>query len=483
MHLRFLAVGVLAVAGSCGDDGPTPPGDRVVRVELVAGDTIGLVGAVLALTARAFDAAGAPVADPAFEWSTSDTLRARVDADGRVTLGPLAGRAVITAQSGTATDSLALRGVFEGTVKWSVTFGDSFPVIGGPALGADGTVYVLTRPRPNLREEAYLRALSPRGGLLWSTGPLDRTGANGHLVGPDGTIYVTGRTVRAFDPAGTLRWEHPLLGASAAVFIFGALTDQGTLIVAGEDSPLSLDLVTGDTVWAGPVSAFGGWLVPPTVAGPRAYLKLEEDSVFQVDLPAGALIAFVPDPDTALDKRSFGVGPVVAGDRVYVPLAYRLAAFDTTGAQVFLTPQRGRGVSEPVITRDGRLIVQEQAGMRGLAPDGSQLWLAPGRRARWSWHGGPALATGDVLYLATIDGFYAYNVAPNNVSLRWGFQVQDGTGANMPFTGAPVIAPDGTVYSYTDTHLYAFWANRPPEPESPWPMWRHDAQRTGFVPR
>lgn len=59
--------------------------------------------------------------------------------------------------------------------------------------------------------------------------------------------------------------------------------------------------------------------------------------------------------------------------------------------------------------------------------------------------------------------------------------VADSAGVAQAFEGAPAIAPDGTVYTWTSTHLYAFWGSAPPEPDSPWPMWRHDAQRTGWA--
>ena len=57
----------------------------------------------------------------------------------------------------------------------------------------------------------------------------------------------------------------------------------------------------------------------------------------------------------------------------------------------------------------------------------------------------------------------------------------DSAGVAQAFVGSPAIAPDGTVYTFTGTHVYAFWGARPPEPDSPWPMWRHDAQRTGWA--
>jgi len=41
--------------------------------------------------------------------------------------------------------------------------------------------------------------------------------------------------------------------------------------------------------------------------------------------------------------------------------------------------------------------------------------------------------------------------------------------------------PDGTVYTRASIHVYAFFGPAPPEPDFPWPIWRHDAERTGWA--
>lgn len=57
----------------------------------------------------------------------------------------------------------------------------------------------------------------------------------------------------------------------------------------------------------------------------------------------------------------------------------------------------------------------------------------------------------------------------------------DSAGRPQRFLGAPAIGPDGTVYASTSTQVYAFYGPTGPDPNSPWPMWRHDAQRTGWA--
>jgi outer membrane protein assembly factor BamB len=128
-------------------------------------------------------------------------------------------------------------------------------------------------------------------------------------------------------------------------------------------------------------------------------------------------------------------------------------------------------------------------GLQAVNPDGTTRWYR--REHLWrdgfgygwttdpqsSSYGGAALADGVIVYAAGKGGHYAYDVTGTPV---WSYTA-DSAGTWQPFLGSPAIAPDGTVYSYTSTHVYAFWASAPPEPNSPRPMWRHDARRTGWA--
>jgi hypothetical protein len=477
--VALAALAALA-AVACSPDGTRPPPPvPVVRVTITAPDTAGLIGRTLTLNATAYDSAGAPVPGATFSWrALFNSTRGTVDSLGQVRLGPSGGDFLVAATepvSGRA-DTVGLHAAREGELKWVLALGDSTSNVGGPALGPDGTISVLTLPNPSGAELADLHLVSSYGRELWRL-RLDRTGYNAHLTGPDGTIYVAGRTVRAISPLGAIRWSHIMWGASAAVFITAALAPGGPLVVAGENSPLALDLATGDTVWGGPVSPIGAWLVPPTIAGGTVWIKKTEDSLYAFNLATGQIGRRIADADSGGDKRTFGVGPVPVGGTVYLPLKYRLAAVDTSGVLQWLTPGRGTGVSEPVIDGNGRLFVQTQDGLVARdALTGAQLWLRNAGRPRWGWYGGPALAQGGTIYCAALDGFYVYNTGG---TLLWSYQTNEAGANPVPFTGAPVIAPDGTVYTYTDTALYAFWGLYQPEPNSPWPMWRHDAQRTG----
>jgi outer membrane protein assembly factor BamB len=166
---------------------------------------------------------------------------------------------------------------------------------------------------------------------------------------------------------------------------------------------------------------------------------------------------------------------------------------DTTGVEVGLGPTFGSGITEPAIAANGTLFVQRSnsPGTRAHNPVTATLWV---RRpeSRWSWAGGPALAAGGTLYVAAFDGFYAFAVADTGASVRGRYPTDPGD--SLVFVGAPLIGPDGTVYTFTSCdfgrdiepcsdELIAFWEDKPVDPDSPWPMWRHDARRSGQAHR
>jgi len=480
-----LAVGLLGAA--CGEPtGPLPP----VTLELTATDTIQVTGGTLTFTAVARDSTGAVVPGVAITWSVSEPGRGQITAGGVFTGGPAVGTLYVQAAvlgAGLA-ESLAVRVVLPGTVKWMWAMSDvggvTMPDIGGPALGHDGTIHVVTvRPPQAQPWFATLVALTPAGALAWSV-PLEGVDHNSPLVTPAGAVLVAGQRVYAVEPDGTVRWQ-ALMEANHPGFKSAAIGD-GVAFVAHGYNLSALTLATGDTLWQSVRAPLSDWLVPPTVVGSAVvYAKHTADTLFAFRPSDGTVLRTYPDPNDTL-YATFGAGPVPVGARLYLPTWNRLAAFDTAGPLVWLSETVALGVSEPAISADGVLFVQNSRwGLQAINPDGTTRWYR--RRAlpdgnwweapRWNWYGGPALAEGGIIYGASRQGVFAYDTAGIH---RWDY-VADSAGVAQAFIGAPAIAPDGTVYTWTSTHVYAFWASGPPEPNSPWPMWRHDAQRTGWA--
>jgi hypothetical protein len=370
-------------------------------------------------------------------------------------------------------------------VKWrwaAAEVGGKMMNLGGPTLGTDGVLYVLVQTGRFPDYPGTVVAFGPDGTVQWSQPLVDVSICNGIVVTP-GTeqLWIAGKRLYLLSPDGQILWDtvravdpDPEVGPD---FLGGAASSE-MLVAAWGKHVIAYDAADHAFRWVSQLAPYVSWLVPPTVTTEGHVLaKRTADTLFVFHGLTGQILRTFQDPDTGVDKRVFGTGAVPVGDRYYLPTVQRLAAYDTSGALVWLTEDTGYGMTEPAVGPDGILYVQTRGfGLQARNPDGTVRWSRGG--GPWaSWHGGPALAQGGILYAAGADRFYAYDTAG---SLLWQY-VADSAGVNQPFLGSPAIAPDGTVYTWTETHVYAFWGSAPPEPNSPWPMWRHDAQRTGWA--
>jgi outer membrane protein assembly factor BamB len=353
------------------------------------------------------------------------------------------------------------------------------PNLGGPALALDGTVYVLVDTGDWPDFPGTLVALTPKGEVVWST-PLTQVDAcTGVVVVPgSGRLWLVGKRAYLLAPTGEVLWDTLPYTEPIPDFKAGAATTDLLVGTMGE-RPIAFRAADHAFLWEGPYAPLISWLVPPTITadGQRVLAKRTRDTLFVFDALDGTILQRFLDPDTGVDMRVFGRGTVPVGDRYYLPTWSRLAAYDTAGPLLWLTEATGRGVTEPAVGPDGTLYVQNRRhGLGALNPDGTLRWSQFYAQPRWSWLGGAALAQG-IIYAAGSDRFWAVST---NGTVLWTFSA-DSAGVAQPFEGSPAIAPDGTVYTWTSTHVYAFWGPAPPEPDSPWPMWRHDAQRTGWA--
>jgi hypothetical protein len=473
-----LAAGLLL--GACGEPlGPVP-----VALVLTASDTITVTGATLKFSVRPVDSAGAVVPGGPIFWSVDDTLKGQVSVWGGFTARD-SGRTWVRARlaSPPLAESVAVQIVPPGTVKWTwaaAAVGGVMPTLGGPALASDGTVYVLVETGGYPDFPGTLVALAPDGTVRWTRPLLQVSVCNGVVVMP-GTerLWVVGKAAYLIAPTGEVVWDTladpevipDFLGGAATTDLLAAAWGKHVVVYRASDHA---------RLWTSPEAPFISWLVPPTfTADGRLLVKHTRDTLFVFRATDGQLLRFFLDPDTNLDNRVWGVGTVPVGGRYYLPTRARLAAFDSAGPLLWLTGNVGYGMSEPAVGPDGMLYVQNARwGLQVIDPvDGTSPWYRGQVGAPLSYYGGPALGKGGIIYAAGQAGFYAYDAGG---TLRWSHMV-DSAGTWQAFLGAPAIAPDGTVYTFTSTQVYAFWAAAPPEPDSPWPMWRHDAQRTGWA--
>jgi len=480
-------------------EGLVNPQARVARIQIVTPDSDVLIGHTLQLGIRAFSSAGAEVPAPAVRWESGDPGFVTVDSSGLVTatLYSLAGSFPVyaTAVPAGLADTFRIRVHLWGEVKWRVPLGLA-PVMGGPAQGPDGTLYVLGELDTVSFAAATLFAVTPGGHVKWQQRLAQVNATNFPIVGSDGTVYVVGQYVWAFNADGSLRWSitaRPNV-RDAPDMHEGALSADGVLFAAMGDSLFAFRAATGDTLWVGLPAPNLGWVVPPSVSadGHTLYLAWSGEAFYAFDASTGARRWALTDPDSAQFLVTYGNGPAVYGGLILVHRWGQLMALDTSGTPLGLAPDVGE-LSEPAIAEDGTLYGQtyaQQFGLHAFRPLTTQLWQADGYRIRNRWSGGPALAQGRILDAPTTVAFYSLQLSDTGVAVRWRYPK---TG-NLNFEGAPLIGPDGTVYTFTSCEygrgigpctdeLIAFWDDKPVDPMSPWPMWRHDARRSGQADR
>jgi outer membrane protein assembly factor BamB len=477
----------LALLAGCGSEPPVEPLPVPVRLVLAASDTVTVSGGRLLFSAVALDRDGAPVDGGPITWSVTWPNRGQVTSAGVFTAGPAPGPQYVRAQleEPPLAESVAVRVVPPGTLKWrwaAAELGGAMPANGGPALATDGTIYVLVDTGDWPDYPGTLVGLTPRGEVLWHTSLVQVEGCTGVAVVPgSGRLWLVGKRAYLLAPTGEVLWDtlpytDPIIIPD---MLAGAATTELLVGTMGE-RPIAFRAADHAFLWEGPYAAHVSWLVPPTITadGQRVLAKRTRDTLFVFDAADGTILQRFLDPDTGVDLRVWGRGTVPVGNRYYLPTQGRLAAYDTSGTLLWLTQDTGNGMTEPAVGPDGVLYVQNRThGLGAVNPDGTLRWSQFYAQPRWPWLGGVALAEGGLIYAAAVDDFWAVST---DGDVLWKYRA-DSAGGPQPFIGSPVIATDGTVYTFTSTHVYAFWASAPPEPNSPWPMWRHDAQRTGWA--
>lgn len=113
------------------------------------------------------------------------------------------------------------------SLRWRVLVNNG-EIAGRPAAASDGSVVIGTT-------QGTLAVYSQTGDLTWRvySGPV----VSGPVVGPDGTIYLAGsnRIVQALTPSGTVIWTHqrPTPLVASPTFIDSMINQDGALVPAG----------------------------------------------------------------------------------------------------------------------------------------------------------------------------------------------------------------------------------------------------------
>ena len=257
-----------------------------------------------------------------------------------------------------------------GASRWTFSSNGGSPFVGTPALGADGTIYAASGGTSTL---PYLYAVRPDGSKRWSM-RVPQYGPSSPIIGPDGTVYTeapgqsTGYRLLAFDPlSGTLRWA---TFAGTNLRDAPTLAPDGTSYIHGQDV-WAFD-AEGAILWGGP--AGGSTPFPASAAmvdGDGNVYALEYSTVVSFD-PTGAVRW--TSPTLGPNSGSLALG---TDGSILVPIystvsTNPLVALDpATGAVRWISPYGGNAQSSPLVDASGWIYQVEDGSKTLYALDGA----------------------------------------------------------------------------------------------------------------
>jgi outer membrane protein assembly factor BamB len=199
---------------------------------------------------------------------SSGTLRA-VDQSGRTKWdfeGLFALSSPALADDGTVLVGTETGGFYafnpDGTQRWFFLTGGA--IRSSAAIGRDGSIYFTSN-------DQHLYALTPDGALRWRVPASLNDSGSSPAIGTDGTIFIGGQGLRAFDPSGQLLWMYPGTNPLSGTHGFGSpiVGADGTIYSAGSrslfavrpDGTLKWDYPLGWRVYSQPVIGLDGQIL------------------------------------------------------------------------------------------------------------------------------------------------------------------------------------------------------------------------------
>ncbi len=372
----------------------------------------------------------------------------------------------------TASRSLHLQAAFSsppGTLKW--TFrpgGEPWPYMsagnGSPAIGSDGTVFVLCA---TLRFKR-LYALDGRTGAKKWEGAVDDS-PDYAVVGDDGTVYALSRmsSLRAFDGAtGATQWTAPVCLAIALGTDDTIIGCGGAGLSALNGRVYALDKATGQVKWWFPAGVQAPVSMPLTMGDDGTVHTIFSDRIYAVD-PTNANLKWLYQAESG-----YATSPAIGADgTLFFGAADKLIALKgTDGATKWKSALDGGVSATPSLGPDGTVFVGTTAGtLYGLDPlTGNKLWASPTA-------GGmgvpPAVSAGGTVYV-TCSTNRLLAVDAKTGGTKWEYVSDESLGS------APAIGADGTVYVAKNGTVWAVQGDRGLA-DSPWPKFQGNAGNTG----
>jgi len=290
----------------------------------------------------------------------------------------------------------------DGSVSWSFYVRQQPDHTTSPVISGDGTIYFAS---------IYLFALNSDGSLKWQYYLEETRGSP--AIGPDGTVYVISlNRLLAITPEGSLDWEKMILPISAPVTGPDGTIYCGTIGISQDSYYLDAYNPDGEIQWRFPTS---GFVSSPAINESGTLYFVTEDTLFAVS-NQGTKEWSVP-LHVPVERR---VSPSIGlNGTVYIGTAGtaedgHLFAFSSQGDLLWSYSTPGKVITTPAVGNDSSIYFGCHDGyLYALDNEGALLW----RYDSGSWIGSsPALAENGTVYFGSSQ-YYVYALKTESLGL------------------------------------------------------------------
>jgi len=338
--------------------------------------------------------------------------------------------------------------------KWEFQNGDYINYSSSPAIGQDGTIYIISDT---------LYALNNDSSLKWKIG----VQGNELAIGSSGIIYVqsSGSELSAFTPSGKLKWTF-----TGAADIGGhAIGLNDNIYIGFGDKLFAIDS-SGTKKWEFATNTNYTSIKAPAISSEGTIYVCSGNKLF-------ALYVNGTKEWEYETEYSISSSPVIASDgTLYIISEGRLLAVNSNGTKKWESLEIEEAYNQPSIGQNNTIYLGSANGIFAFNPnDGAVKWQFRGGRCSGS---SPAVGSDGTIFIGT-ENYYGsrvrfYAVNPDGTE-KWRFD------ETVWGSSSPAIGPDGIIYFTSSHSLYALHSEGGGLADSPWPKYRHDNRNSGNV--
>ncbi|RKY64600.1 MAG: hypothetical protein DRQ08_07360 [Candidatus Latescibacterota bacterium] len=370
-------------------------------------------------------------------------------------------------------------GIEPGTVKWEYTFPDGAPDIADVPALSNGTIYATT-----VGDGCWLYAINSSDGTQKWAFHMDSASWIGYpAVGEDGTVYVVADKLYAISPDGTKKWAlNPPNRPGQAYRFAGAITigEDGTVYATLYDA---LNPVPPEIIAVKPDGTLKWSITYGDLVTRYGFLEIGPDGTLYLFAEWGhAIYAFSTSTGDIswvyeMGNGATGLAAIDQNGVIYVPHSSELSALQSNGALLWET-DLGAAPSSPVIGPDGTLYTKlMNDSLCAVNPsDGTVIWKKKGYEFGTQEIRAIVVDTNGSLYIHGAESYgaqgythllYAFN---RDGEISW--KIHD-----IFCEWPPIIDSDNTIYVQTPSGITAIQGEANLS-NSPWPRPYHDNRNT-----